>query len=392
MSKDWRQVALGEAVAPVGRPVVVEPLTEYPLLGIRLDGGGPFRRETKKGSQISAKTLFRVKSGDFIYSRLFAWRGAFGIVPEALDGCLVSNEFRTFVPRDSRIDVRFLNYWFRLSPVLRCVEADCTGSTPLTRNRYKEEFFLRLRIPLPPLTEQRRIVVRIEELAGKIAEARGIRDQGVLEAEALFERARASAFAESGARDHLRLEDAAVLARGKFSHRPRNDPRFFGGAHPWIQISEIERSDKFIRNYSKTLNDHGLAVSRKFPRGTVLVSIAATIGAVGILDFDCCVPDSIVAVIPREDAESEFLYHFLGYVRAHLEDLAPQSAQKNINLKILAPLPVPRLASTQQRVIVGHLDELRAQTDVLKRQQAETAAELDALLPSILDKAFKAEL
>jgi type I restriction enzyme S subunit len=56
----------------------------------------------------------------------------------------------------------------------------------------------------------------------------------------------------------------------------------------------------------------GLAISKKFSRGTVLVSIAATIGAAGILDFDCCVPDSIVGVTPRDGTDTEFLYHYLG--------------------------------------------------------------------------------
>src|ERR1043166_7765133 len=115
------------------------------------------------------------------------------------------------------------------------------------------------------------------------------------------------------------LESVARLERGKFHHRPRNEPRFFGGDHPWIQIGEIESSDKYIRTWTQTLNDDGLAISRKFPRGTVLISIAATIGAVGILDFDCRVPDSIVGVTAFSDIDSDFLYHYLGYVRTHLE-------------------------------------------------------------------------
>ena len=124
----------------------------------------------------------------------------------------------------------------------------------------------------------------------------------------------------------------------------------------------------------------------------MLISIAATIGAVGILDFDCCVPDSIVGVTPKPQTESEFLYHYLRYLRGHLEEIASQSAQKNINLGILTEVPVPKLALAEQHGIVSELDALQAEVDALKRLQAETAAELDALLPSILDRAFKGEL
>ncbi len=54
------------------------------------------------------------------------------------------------------------------------------------------------------------------------------------------------------------------------------------------------------------------------------------------------------------------------------------------------PVPVPSLA--EQRRIVAELDALQAEVDALKRLQAETSAELDALLPAILDRAFKGEL
>ena len=90
--------------------------------------------------------------------------------------------------------------------------------------------------------------------------------------------------------------------------------------------------------------------------------------------------------------DSEFIYHYLGYLRFHLEEIAPQSAQKNINIGILATLPVPNLPIVEQRRIVAYLDDLQAKVEALEHLQAQNAAELDALLPSILDKAFKGEL
>ena len=68
------------------------------------------------------------------------------------------------------------------------------------------------------------------------------------------------------------------------------------------------------------------------------------------------------------------------------------TGQANVNATKLRALPIalPKLA--EQRRIVAELDALRAEMDAVKRLQAETATELDALLPSILDKAFKGEL
>ena len=93
-----------------------------------------------------------------------------------------------FQSSSDRLDVNFLKYWFRLPTTLAYVEARCSGSTPLTRNRFKEPFFLAAEIPLPPLDEQRRIVARIEELAARIEEARGLRREAIAELE-LLERA-----------------------------------------------------------------------------------------------------------------------------------------------------------------------------------------------------------
>lgn len=97
----------------------------------------------------------------------------------------MSGEFPVFRATDDRIDLRYLMHWFRLPSTLKIVEAQCTGSTPLTRNRFKENFFTKLSIPLPPLSEQRRIVARIEELAGKIAEAKRLRAEAITNVEQL---------------------------------------------------------------------------------------------------------------------------------------------------------------------------------------------------------------
>ena len=392
MKNGWPLVRLGELLAPVSRPERVDREKTYCLLGAHWYATGLYTKEIVSGSEIRADKLYRVEDGDFVYNRLFAWKGSFALATKENHGCYVSNEFPCFRVDPSRANGRFLWRYFSRTSSWDEALGLSSGGTPTSRNRLKEARFLAMKIPLPPLAEQGRVVARIEELATQIHEARDLRREATEEAEALVGGRSAELFRESSTKGTVPLESIAILERGKFSHRPRNEPRFFGGAHPWIQIGEIESAQKFIRGWIETLNDDGLAISKKFPRGTVLISIAATIGAVGILNFDCCVPDSIVGVTPRDGTDSEFLYHFLRYLREHLEEIAPQSAQKNINLQILSPLPVPKLALSEQRRIVAELDALQGRVDALKRLQAETAAELDALLPSILDKAFKGEL
>jgi type I restriction enzyme S subunit len=385
-------VPLRELLTPVSRPEAVDPQKTYHILGAHWYAKGLYTKDIKSGSQIQAKHLYRAEHGDFVYNRLFAWKGSFAVASEENHGSYVSNEFPCFLVNQNRIDRRYLWRYFSRAGIWEEAFGLSTGGTPTSRNRLKEDKLLAMKMPLPPVEEQRRIVAKIDELASKIKEAQGLRHQAVEKGRELVGTKAASVFRSALKVDSRALHSVATLERGKFSHRPRNEPRFFDGAHPWIQIGEIESSTKFIRHWTQTLNDDGLAISKKFPRGTVLISIAATIGAVGILDFDCCVPDSIVGVTPRDALDSEFIYYYLGYLRQHLEEIAPQSAQKNINLQILSKLPVPQLTLSEQRRVVEELDALQAEENALKRLQAETAAELDALLPSILDKAFKGEL
>ena len=65
------------------------------------------------------------------------------------------------------------------------------------------------------------------------------------------------------------LEELALVERGKFSVRPRNDPRYFGGSIPFVQTGDIVFAGLYLTRFSQTLNKEGLKVSRLFPTNTV---------------------------------------------------------------------------------------------------------------------------
>jgi type I restriction enzyme, S subunit len=240
-------------------------------------------------------------------------------------------------------------------------------------------------------------VARIEELAARIEEARELRRLAVVETKALVNATLISVFEKQITSKYYisrSLPDVAEIARGKFAHRPRNEPRFYGGDIPFIQIGDISKSNRYIINHSQTLNREGRSISRLFPKGTIVIAITgATIGATGILTFDSCFPDSIVGIIANEKMTfPEFIYWALEYVKKAALEEATQTTQPNINLKNLEKLQIPLYSLSDQHSIVSYLDALQAKVDSLQHHQAETVAELDALLPSILDRAFRGEL
>ncbi len=143
-----------------------------------------------------------------------------------------------------------------------------------------------------------------------------------------------------------RLDEVSVISRGKFSHRPRNDPDFYDGDHPYLQTGDIPTEVTDITSFTQTLNDKGLGVSRMFPKGTLVLTIAATIGEVGILRFNSCFPDSLVGITCKANKTTPyFLLYSLRSAKQKIISEAPESAQKNLNLDILNPflIAVPTL-------------------------------------------------
>lgn len=100
----WRRCRLSEVITPVSDPVAVEVDKQYPNVGILSFGRGVFEKPPIDGSRTSAKTLYRITAGQFIYSRLFAFEGAYAAVPPEFDGWYVSNEFPTFDVDDELAD------------------------------------------------------------------------------------------------------------------------------------------------------------------------------------------------------------------------------------------------------------------------------------------------
>jgi type I restriction enzyme, S subunit len=141
----------------------------------------------------------------------------------------------------------------------------------------------------------------------------------------------------------LPLQELASVERGKFSHRPRNLPKFFGGEYPFIQIGDIAESRGILGPATQFLSDEGVQISRSFPAGTVLISITgAVIGKTAITDREIWTTDSIVGIQPGKSMNPRFLEYVLRRLHPYLNgSLATLTTQKNINLEILRPLLVP---------------------------------------------------
>ena len=385
MSNTLARVKLGELIAHRNGFITIQDDAKYKRCRVQIHAQGIVLRDEVTGFEIRTKKQQVCKANDFLVAEIDAKVGGYGIVPGDLDGAIVSSHYFLYEIDKCKLMPKYLEYFSKTKHFQDQVLAH--GSTNYAAIR--PGHVLNYTIPLPSLREQQTIVTQIENILQRLNEVHKLQEVTQKEINALWNSLCVEAFKKAENYRTKSLTEVAVLERGKFSYRPRNSPMFFGGDHPWIQISEIESANKYITRWTQTLNEEGLAISKKFAKGTLLVSIAATIGAVGILDFDCCVPDSIVGVTPKKGTHGEYVYYFFTYLRSHLEKIAPESARKNINLEILSSIKIPTPPLEEQVRITEYLNQIRTGIDKVENLGFEIAAKQEAVLPSILSRMFK---
>ena len=166
----------------------------------------------------------------------------------------------------------------------------------------------------------------------------------------------------------MRVKQVSRVLRGAFTHRPRNDPSLYDGPYPFIQTGEVAGADKRILSYRQTLNDRGLAVSRMFPAGTLVMAIAANIGDVAVLDFEACFPDSVVGFVPGEKIERDFLYYVFRATRPELLREAPVNTQGNLNVDRVGSRRIPIPPYDEQRSVVRKIETNTVRLNAAIRQ------------------------
>lgn len=183
------------------------------------------------------------------------------------------------------------------------------------------------------------------------------------------------------------------LGRGKSKHRPRNDPRLFGGPYPFIQTGEVKSANRVVRTYSNTYSELGLEQSKLWPAGTLCITIAANIAETAFLGFDCCFPDSVVGFSAAKNlVDPKYVDFFIQGARVRIEAYAPATAQKNINLETLENLVVPLCCADEQRALLQILEERFSVIDQLESTIMTSLQQAEALRQSILKKAFSGQL
>ncbi len=370
MTNGWQEVPLKEIAKPISRPIPVEAGTTYRTIGVKWWGMGAYERESIDGSRTAAKTLSIVREGDLIINKIWVRHGSVAIAGKDVDGCAGSGEFPTFDLDLNRIDPRWIHWQ--------------TGTSG--KNRIKPELFLTINIPLPPLTEQRRIVAHIESLAARVNEAQRLREEVEKESELLLR----SIFADNSdgeliptpMRELVSLREPDVtVSPDEFYH--------FAGTY------------SFGRGMFRGINKKGnqfayKKLTRLRTNDFTYPKLMAWEGAYAVVPPEC---DGLVVSteFPVFEVNQENILPetMAVYFRnpAIWETLSGQSTGTNVRRRRLNPqtflnyqFPLPPM----KRQML--LRDVQAKVNALRELQSTSGEELSALMPSILDRAFKGEL
>lgn len=401
MTTRWETARLAEVLTQDTAYITTPEAREYPKLSVKLYGRGVVLDAPTNGASLKMPRHQLAKPGQVILSEIWGKKGAIGIVPTEGDGALCTSHFFLFDVLNERMDARYLAWIFHANFLEDQLNVEARGTTGYAAVRPKH--LLNCEIPLPPLAEQRRIVARIEDLAGEIQEAGRLRKDASVGTQALVASASRSLFGETPASDWVALRTyVAEIENGRSPQcetRPATPDEWGVLKVGSVSFGTFDESEQ-----------KALPVSVRFdPRyevkpGDFLMSRANTTDLVGA----CAIVHRTRPKLLLSD--KTFRLHFrretgvapewMDYVlkspalreQISMGASGTSATMKNISKEKVFGLLVPPHSPEQQREVIADLDALRIQTTSLHELQVQSTVELNALVPAILDRAFRGEV
>lgn len=322
---------------------------------------------------------------------VIATRVGLGKVCVLAQDTAINQDLRGIVPRDKRLDARYLYWWLRsVAPV---IVAEGTGATV---QGVKLPFIKGLRVPVPPLAEQQRIVAILDEAFAGIATAKANAEKALCSIRRLVDARLFEIFAAAESRwPTAKLGDAAELARGG---SPRPIKSFLTDAADginWVKIGDASASEKYIFSTREKIKPAGASRSRVVHDGDFLLSNSMSFGRPYIMRTTGCIHDGWLVLSNYADSfNQDFLYRLLGsqHVYRQFDRLAAGSTVRNLNIDLAASVTVPVPPLEEQESIARELDALEVAVRQGESVYQRKLAALDELKQSLLHRAFSGQL
>ena len=351
---------------------------QYPIL--TSSKAGLYLQSDYFNKQVASKdnTGYKIiRRGQFTYRAMSDTGEFFPNMLDCADIGIVSPAYPVFEIVKPVVIPEFLKYYFKSNGFQQSISSFAQGST---RTSVKYDKLKTVTINLPEIEVQRKSVEILNNAQNIIIH----RSTEIEELDKLVKARFVEMFGDPVSNSYgfveATLPELGEFGRGVSKHRPRNDPMLLGGRYPLIQTGDVANSELYITSYNSTYSEFGLKQSKMWGKGTLCITIAANIAKTAILGIDACFPDSIVGFNANEKTSNIFIHFCFSFFQEILESQAPESAQKNINLKVLSELKVIVPEKDRQDEFVEFINQVNKSKVEVQRALDEAQLLFDSLM------------
>ncbi|HPD39660.1 MAG TPA: restriction endonuclease subunit S [Mesotoga infera] len=364
--EDWEVKQLGSFAHIRSRRVIpasVDPETICIELEHIGQGNGRLCAYSKAAESDSSKFLFF--SGDVLFGRLRPYLKKFWF---AKQNGICSTEIWPLTVDTSYILNKFLFYVVQTEQFLEAAEVSYGTHMPRADWKVLRE----LQIAIPPFSQQRAISEALSDVENLIESFDNLisKKQAIKKAtmqQLLTGRAHLPGF--EGEWEIKKMVDVSECRSGGTPDTSIKE--YYGGEIPWVSISDMTFSGKWLKTTERTLTNKGLSSSAAiiFPRMTVLYAMYASIGECCIAEVSLCSSQAILGIQTTSKLDPEYLYYFLSMQKENVKIMAQHGTQPNLNAQIIKDFEIPIPCYSEQLAIVSVLSDLDDEIAELERRK-----------------------
>ena len=403
MNARWHSVPLSKVALPIKRSLIVEAGQSYRTIGVKWWGEGAYERQTIDGAATAARTLSLVRRGDLIINKIWVRNGSTAVAGEEVDGCVASGEFPTFELDGSQVVSRWLHWLTKTRSFWSQCDRLSRGTSG--KNRIKPDLFLSIHIPLPQLEEQRDIVAKLDAAADAVTMADASRTRASAALSAVHSSETTRVFDGLAGSPQVELAELGPARSNPVQTGPfgaqLHASEFIESGTPvlnvgnvWPKGLDLSRLDFVSAAKAKQLTRYVL-----LPDDLLFARSGATLGKVCIVPSSCSgwLMSGHLFRVRLDQGKLHPSFAFAGFagaesIRRQVFGQVRGATRPGFNTTLLSRVRFPLPPLAEQRRVVDHLNALQTKIDQASALGAKAQRELAALMPSLLDRAFRGEL
>ena len=433
------KVKIGDLLTRVKESIDIEDDKQYKRVTIKTNNQGVYLRDIQFGRNIGTKKQFIIRSGQFLLSKIDARNGAFGIVPNNLDGSIITGNFWTYEVNHELLNIEWFNIFVSSREFIDICDRASSGTT--NRRYLDENKFLNFMISLPSINEQSLFVKYFKSIKQKydstMLELSFQHDLIIKLRQSILQEAVRGKLVPQDPNDEpasvllerIKEEKERLIKEGKIKKEkplppisedevPYEMPRGWewvrlgeisaivgggtpktnikdyweNGDIPWLTPADLSNiKGKYISKGRRNITKLGLEKSsaQLMPKGTVLFSSRAPIGYTAIASNPLSTNQGFKSCIPYVMQMNEYIYYYLTYSAKKINEQASGTTFKEVSGSEVANFLLPLPPLREQKRIVEKVDQLMALCDELERNIEQSKKDSELLMQSVLQEVFK---